>query len=80
MRDFVKVEGGEFVRTRDFQVKKGLEISEITVRVRDFYIADFVVTQGDWERVMGCKPSHFKGKDLPVELVGWYDAVVFCNA
>ena len=45
MNNFIKVDGGVFVRKRDFQVKAGLSIDEITVRVDDFYIDDFVVTQ-----------------------------------
>ena len=80
MNNFIKVDGGEFVRTRDFQVKKGLAISAVTVRVSTFFIDDFVVTQRDWTSVMGSNPSFFKREDLPVELVGWFDAVAFCNA
>ena len=79
MNNFIKVDGGVFIRKHDFQVKTGLSIDEITVKVDDFYIDDFVVTQADWDRIMGYNPSYFKSDDLPVENVGWYEAILFCN-
>ncbi|MDP8211199.1 MAG: SUMF1/EgtB/PvdO family nonheme iron enzyme [Candidatus Stygibacter australis] len=52
-----------------------------SVTLRDFYIGKYEVTQGEYESVMGKNPSEFKqsGKDAPVELVSWNDAVEYCN-
>jgi len=50
-----------------------------TVRVSDFAISKWEVTQRFYEEVMGENPSAYKGDNLPVENVSWYDAVKFCN-
>ena len=50
------------------------------VTLSAFYVDPYEVRQSDYERVMGVNPSHFKGADLPVENVTWYDAVAYCNA
>jgi len=46
-----------------------------------FYCGKFEVTQGQWEHVMGTKPSYFKnaGKDAPVERVSWDDCQAFAK-
>ena len=59
---------------------------------RPFYVGVYEVTQGEYEKVMGSNPSHFAatggGKNmvkdtqtarLPVEQVGYNDAVKFCE-
>ena len=44
-----------------------------------FWMAKYPVTQKQWKRVMGKKPSHFKGDSLPVEHVSWRECLKFCK-
>ena len=48
-----------------------------TVRVPDFALCKYPVTQAQWKKIMGDNPSHFKGDELPVENVSWDDAQTF---
>ena len=50
------------------------------VTLSAFYVDPHEVTQQDYQAVMGTNPSHFRGDNLPVEQVTWYDAVRYCNA
>ncbi len=36
------------------------------------------VTQKEWTDIMGSNPSKFKGNNLPVETVSWYECIEFC--
>ncbi|MCX7984495.1 MAG: formylglycine-generating enzyme family protein [Bacteroidetes bacterium] len=47
--------------------------------VHDFYIGRYEVTQREWREIMGSNPSRFRGDNLPVEMVSWYDCVEYCN-
>jgi formylglycine-generating enzyme len=47
--------------------------------IANFYISKFEVTQKEWMTVMGSNPSTFKGANLPVETVSWYDCIDYCN-
>lgn len=49
------------------------------ITLPDYYIGQYEVTQREWIKVMGGNPSQFKGSNLPVEMVSWYDAVEYCN-
>jgi len=48
---------------------------------RSFYISKFEVTQAQWKAIMGEEnnPSHFKGDDLPVEMVSYNDVEEFLS-
>jgi len=69
---FVLVKGGIFNNATSNYFGKGIIIS-------DFYIGAYEVTQKEWVRVMKSNPSQFRGDDLPVEMVSWYDAIEYCN-
>ena len=72
-----------FVRGGSFQMgstnKDSDENSIHTVTVSDFYIGKYEVTQALYKKIMGRNFSYFKGDNLPVEMVSWYNAIKFCN-
>jgi tetratricopeptide (TPR) repeat protein len=48
--------------------------------LNDFMIGRYLITQKQWEAVMGSNPSCFKGDDnRPVESISWEDTLVFIN-
>jgi formylglycine-generating enzyme required for sulfatase activity len=47
---------------------------------KGFYMGKYEVTQKEWVAVMGSNPSYFKGDNLPVEQVSWFDVIDYCNA
>lgn len=79
MMNFIKADGGEFEITIEYYFKKDIAVKKRVVRVDSFYIMDFALEQGDWKETMSNNPSFFKGDDLPVECITWYDAIEFCN-
>lgn len=44
-----------------------------------FYLGKYEITQDQYAAVMGNNPSHFSGRNLPVDSVRWNDAVAFCQ-
>ncbi|MEK3884623.1 SUMF1/EgtB/PvdO family nonheme iron enzyme [Paenibacillus sp. PL2-23] len=70
--DLVYVEGGAFVHSGSNYYYTGEAVAS-------FYMGKYEVTQQEWTAVMGGNPSGFRGERLPVEMISWYDAVVYCN-
>ena len=79
--DFLLVKGGSFMMgSPESEDWRGADEARHNVRVADFYLSRYEVTQSLYQEVMGSNPSSFKGDDLPVENITWLEAVAFCNA
>ncbi len=77
----IKVEGGTFTMGATAEQGKDAYDNErpahrVTL-TDDYYIGQTEVTQALWTVVMGSNPSEFKGDNLPVEQVSWYDCQTF---
>ena len=66
------------IRPGTFTMGEGDTAHQVTL-TKPFELAQFEVTQEQYERVMGNNPSHFKGPQNPVEMVSWDDAVEYCR-
>lgn len=76
--DMVFVEGGTFLMGSDGDDADPDESPVHEVRVADFYMGRYEVTQAQWKAVMQNKNlSWFQGDELPVECVSWYDVELF---
>jgi formylglycine-generating enzyme required for sulfatase activity len=76
----VRINGGTFMMASPTN-EAGSLADEVQhqVTVSSFYMGKYEVTQKEYQEVMGTNPSNFKGDNLPVENVSWYDAVDYCN-
>ena len=74
---WIYVQGGSFMMGSNAGDNDEKPIHEVSVS--SFYIGKYLVTQKEWQEVMGSNPSYFKGDMLPVEKISWYDAIEYCN-
>jgi len=80
--DFVRVPAGEFLMGSPASEpgRREHEGPQHPVQIsQPFYVARFEVTQAQWRAVMGENPSWYKGDDLPVNRVSWFDCQEFCK-
>jgi formylglycine-generating enzyme required for sulfatase activity len=70
LTNMIYIKAGSFIRQKQ----------PITL-TRDYWIAKYEVTQGEYEMLMGRNPTHFKGDtNRPVEQVRYSEAVAYCAA
>ena len=60
-------------------LSKVTEMVEIKGKEGHFWAMKYLVTQAFWESVAGNNPSDFKGASRPVEMVSWFDCLIFAN-
>ncbi|MDR1788562.1 MAG: SUMF1/EgtB/PvdO family nonheme iron enzyme [Treponema sp.] len=78
--DMARIQGGIFTMGSPASEKdRGSDEAQHQVTLSPFYISKYEVTQKQWQEVMGTNPSSFKGDNLPVESVSWYDCIEYCN-
>ena len=68
----VLVNGGTFKNTKS-------NFYDHTINIPSYFIGRYEVTQKEWIEIMTTNPSQFKGDNLPVETVSWYDCIEYCN-
>ena len=78
--EFALVEAGTFTMgattKTDYTYDNEFPAHEVTL-TNNYYMGKTEVSQALWKAVMGTNPSHFKGDNLPVEQVSYYDCLVF---
>ncbi len=79
--DFVLIKGGSFqMGSPDTEDWRSEDETVHPVTVSDFYMGAYEVSQKEYQEMIKNNPSNFKGDDLPVENLTWYEAVAYCNA
>ena len=79
--EMVKIPGGRFLMgVPETEAERfDNEVPQHHVDVPEFWMGKYVVTQQQWQAIMGNEPSYFKGKNRPVERVSWNNATEFCQ-
>lgn len=79
--EFIFIPGGDFLMGDASGDGVANESPVHEVELNGFYLGKTLVTQGDWEAVMGDNPSRFKsGSKYPVEQISFSDICKFIEA
>jgi formylglycine-generating enzyme required for sulfatase activity len=63
--------------TKDYEEERPIHLVKLN---KAFQISQTVITQKQWQRVMGSHTSFYLGEHRPADHISWYDAILFCNA
>ena len=78
--NMVRINGGRFIMgSPSNEQERSTDEGQHWVTISAFFMGRYEVTQREYQEVMGTNPSEFKGDNLPVENVSWYDAIEYCN-
>ncbi len=88
--EMVAIPGGTFLMGSpdSEEGRSSNESPQHSVTITPFYMGKFTITQAQWRVVatlpqVHCAlkrdPSYFKGENLPVERISWYEAIEFCE-
>jgi formylglycine-generating enzyme len=69
---FILIPGGTFINPNSNYFGSGITVNE-------FYLGSREITQKEWLGVMDSNPSKQIGDNYPVEMVSWYDCILYCN-
>lgn len=75
--EMIQIEGGPYQMGNAEKDASDEEKPVHRVTVPSFSCGKYLVTQELWKAVMGENPSHFQGKDRPVDSVSWEDVQDF---
>jgi len=75
----VRINGGTFTMgSPTNEVGRDSDEIQRQVTLSSFQMSRYPITQREYQETMGMNPSHFKGDNLPVENVTWFDAIEYC--
>ena len=88
--ELVKIPAGKFIMgsPETEPERKDSEGPQHKVQINKFFMGQYPITQVQWrfvarlpqiEQNLESDPSRFKGDNLPVEQVSWYETVEFCK-
>lgn len=76
--EMVQIPGGKYLMGSR-EERCDWEFPEHEVKLPNFFMSKYPVTQEQYKSITGANPSMFKGDQLPVENVSWNNAVSFCE-
>ena len=68
------------ITKKEYNLNQGpIDLEMIQIPGTNFEMLETPVTQKLYETVTGENPSYFEGETNPVEMVNFFDAIIFCN-
>ena len=89
---FVEIPDASITGSETWTPYSSVFVSGRKLNIEAFWMSDHEVTRGEYKKIMGSDPSYAKANDKdgneltgdaadnnPVNVVNWYDAIVYCN-